>query len=331
MAGGLLAGNGLAWLWAGLAFHGEPVLLGAAVLAYTLGLRHAMDADHLAAIDNVTRKLMQDGQRPLAVGLWFSLGHSTIVVLAAAAVALAAGAFQHQLAGWQRVGGITGATVSALFLFAIAIANLFILRSTWAAFRRARRGQAPGPDLLAQLSVGPGLRARLCRPLFRLIANSRRMYWLGLLFGLGFDTASEIALLAISAAEAAKGLPFGSILAFAALFTAGMALVDTADGILMLGAYAWAFTRPIRKLYYNLTVTAISVLVAVAVGGIEVLGMWAGAVAPGQGGAWGWIAAVNQHFTALGVAIVAIFVVSWLVSAAIYRLRGWDELAVTDD
>lgn len=323
MAAGLVAANFLAWLWAGLAFHGAPVLLGAAALAYTLGLRHGMDADHLAAIDNVTRKLMQDGQRPLSVGLWFSLGHSTVVIMATAALAFAASAFHRQLAGWRLIGGLAGAAVSALFLFAIAMANLFILRATYRAFRRARRGETPGPDLLAHLSAGHGLRSRIFGPLFRFIAHSRRMYWLGLLFGLGFDTASEIALLALSAAEAAKGLPFWALLAFPALFTAGMALVDTADGILMLGAYAWAFTRPIRKLYYNLTVTAISVLVALAVGGIEVLGMWA-AVRP-RGG-WPWVRAMNQHFAALGIMIVAIFVVSWLLAAALYRWRGWDHL-----
>lgn len=329
MAAGLVAANALAWLWAGLAFHAAPVLLGAAALAYTLGLRHGMDADHLAAIDNVTRKLMQDGQRPLAVGLWFSLGHSTVVILATAALALAAGVFQRQLAAWRLIGGLAGAAISALFLFAIAITNLFILRATYRAFRRARRGEAPGPDLFAQLSAGRGLRSRIFGPLFRFIAHSQRMYWLGLLFGLGFDTASEIALLALSAAEAAKGLPFWALLAFPALFTAGMALVDTADGMLMLGAYAWAFTRPIRKLYYNLTVTAISILVALAVGAIEVLGMWA--AAHPRGGDWPWVRALNQHFAALGIMIVAIFIASWLLAVALYRWRGWDHLATAPE
>lgn len=321
MAAGLIAANGLVWLWAGLAFQGAPVLLGAAALAYTLGLRHAMDADHLAAIDNVTRKLMQEGQRPVAVGLFFSLGHSTVVILATAAIALATSLFQRQLADWRLIGGVIGASVSALFLFAIAAANVFILRATYQAFQRARRGQPPGPDLLEQLSAGRGLRARICRPLFRLMSNSRRMYGLGFLFGLGFDTATEIGLLAISAAEAAKGLPFWAIMAFAGLFTAGMALVDTADGILMLGAYAWAFTQPLRKLYYNLTVTAISVLVAVVVGGIEVLGMMAAALGTRRAG-WRWVSSLNQHFTALGIMIVAIFAGCWLAAAAIYRWRG---------
>ncbi len=322
MALGLVAANVVAWLWAGLAFHGAPVLIGTATLAYVFGLRHALDADHLAAIDNVTRKLMQEGQRPVAVGLYFSLGHSTVVILATGAVAIAATTFQARLAAWQLVGGVVGASVSALFLFAIAFANVFILRATYQAFQRARRGQTPGPDLLEQLSAGRGFRARICRPIFRLISNSRRMYVLGLLFGLGFDTATEIGLLAISAAEAAKGLPFWAMMAFAGLFTAGMALVDTADGILMLGAYAWAFNQPLRKLYYNLTITAISVLVAVLVGGIEVLGMVAGALGPRAGAAWRWITALNQHFTAIGILIVAIFAVSWLTAAAIYRWRG---------
>src|SRR5271163_2552532 len=272
----LLVFNVAAWIWAVLAFRHYPLLLGTALLAYSLGLRHAVDADHIAAIDNVTRKLMQEGKRPVAVGLMFSLGHSTIVVLGTAAIAATALALQHRVDAARQIGGVIGTLVSTLFLFAIAIVNLFVLRSIYRAFVRVRAGAPYVEEDLDLLLANRGFLARLFRPMFAIITRSWHMYPLGLLFGLGFDTATEIGLLGISAAEASKGLSLWSILVFPALFAAGMSLIDTTDNILMLGAYGWAFVKPVRKLYYNMTITFVSVLVALVVGGIEALGLLAG-------------------------------------------------------
>jgi high-affinity nickel-transport protein len=314
-----------AWIWAGVAFHRFPVLLGTAFLAYSFGLRHAVDADHIAAIDNVTRKLMQEGKRPVAVGFMFSLGHSTIVVLGSLAIAATALAFQHHIKSLQQVGGLVGTLVSTLFLFAIAAINLVVLRSIYRTFRSVRRGE-PYVDEDFDLLLGSrGLLARLFRPLFRIIRRSWHMYPLGILFGLGFDTATEIGLLGIAAAEAAKGLSLWSVLVFPALFAAGMSLIDTTDNILMLGAYGWAFVKPIRKLYYNLTITSVSVVVALAVGGVEALGL-IGDQFHLDGPFWRLVESLNNNFGLLGYAIIALFALSWILSIAIYRWRGMDQM-----
>jgi len=323
----LIAANLLAWGWAFLAFRHYPVLLGTALLAYGFGLRHAVDADHIAAIDNVTRKLMQEGQRPVAVGFFFSLGHSTVVVLASIAIAATATAFRNQLDSFRSVGGVVGTLVSALFLLAIAVMNTVILATVYRTFRRVRAGEPYAEEDLDMLLAGRGVLARLFRPLFRMIRRSWHMYPLGFLFGLGFDTATEVGLLGISAAQAAQGMPVWSILVFPALFTAGMSLVDTTDSILMLGAYGWAFVRPVRKLYYNMTITFVSVLVALLVGGIEVLGL-AGDQFGLKGPFWDGIGALNDNFGTLGYLIIAVFAVSWIASAIIYRVRGYDRLEV---
>jgi nickel/cobalt transporter (NiCoT) family protein len=319
----LIAANVAAWAWALIAFHDYPVLLGTAFLAYSFGLRHAVDADHIAAIDNVTRKLMQEGRRPVAAGFFFSLGHSTVVVLASVGIAVTAGLLQSRFAAFKEVGGVIGTSVSALFLFAIALANLVVLGGVYRAFQRVRRGESAQDGDLDALLVQGGLLGRLFRPLFRLIARSWHMYPLGFLFGLGFDTATEIGLLGIAAAEATRGLPIWSILVFPALFTAGMSLVDTTDSVLMVGAYGWAFVKPIRKLYYNMTITLVSVLVALIVGGIEALGLIAGQLEL-EGGFWSAIGALNDSFGTLGYLIIGVFAVSWLVSVAVYRLKGYD-------
>ncbi len=319
----LISANLAAWAWALLAFHRYPVLLGTAFLAYSFGLRHAVDADHIAAIDNVTRKLMQQGKRPVTAGFCFSLGHSTVVVLATVGIAVAAGLLQSRFETFKQVGGVIGTSISALFLFALALANLVVLSGVYRAFQRARRGERVHDEDLDILLAQRGLLSRLLRPLFRLIGRSWHMYPLGFLFGLGFDTATEIGLLGIAAAEATRGLPIWSILVFPALFTAGMSLVDTTDSVLMVGAYGWAFVKPIRKLYYNMTITLVSVLVALIVGGIEALGLIAGQLEL-EGGFWSAIGALNQSFGTLGYLIIAVFAVSWLVSVAIYRLKGYD-------
>jgi high-affinity nickel-transport protein len=320
----LIAGNLAAWAWALIAFHAYPVLLGTAFLAYSLGLRHAVDADHIAAIDNVTRKLMQEGRRPIAAGLFFSLGHSTVVVLGSLAVAATAAGFKDKLEDFHTIGGAIGTAISAAFLLLIAAINVVILLDVWRVFRRVRAGGAFEPADAA-MSAGGGIFARLCGSLFRLIERSWHMYPLGFLFGLGFDTATEVGLLGISAAQASSGLPIWSILVFPALFTAGMTLIDTTDSVLMVGAYGWAFVKPMRKLYYNMTITFVSVVVAVIVGGVEALGLLADRFGL-TGGVWDLIAGLNDNFGALGYLIIGIFAGSWLVSMLVYRLAGYDRI-----
>jgi len=319
-----------AWLWAIAAFRHYPLLLGTALLAYSFGLRHAVDADHIAAIDNVTRKLMQEGKRPVAVGFWFSLGHSTIVVLGSAAIAATALALQHRMDGARAVGGVIGTLVSALFLFGIAAVNIVVLGSIYRAFVRVRNGAPYADEDFDMLLASRGFLSRLFRPMFAIIRRSWHMYPLGLLFGLGFDTATEIGLLGISAAEASKGLPLWSIMAFPALFAAGMSLIDTTDNILMLGAYGWAFVKPVRKLYYNMTITFVSVVVALVVGGIEALGLLAGQL-HWSGAFWDLVLKLNGNFWALGYFIIGIFVLSWILSIAIYKWRRLDELQFGGD
>jgi high-affinity nickel-transport protein len=321
----LLIFNAGAWFWATIAFRHYPLLLGTALLAYSFGLRHAVDADHIAAIDNVTRKLMQEGKRPVAVGFMFSLGHSTVVMLGSAAIAGAALTLQHRLDGFRSIAGVVGTLVSAFFLFAIALVNLIVLRSIYRTFLRVRRGEPYVEEDLDLLLGSRGLLARIFRPMFRLITRSWHMYPLGFLFGLGFDTATEIGLLGISAAEASRGLSFSSILVFPALFAAGMSLIDTTDNILMLGAYGWAFVKPIRKLYYNITITCVSVIVALVVGGIESLGLLAGHF-HFTGWFWNGVAKLNGNFGTLGYFIVGVFAASWIISIAVYKWRRFDDL-----
>lgn len=319
----LVGANLAAWAWAWSAFQDRPTLLAAALLAWVFGLRHAVDADHIAAIDNVVRKLMQDGQESQAVGLWFSLGHSSIVVLASLAVAAAAATMQGRLGAAQEIGGVVGTLVSAGFLLAIAGANLAILLGIWRRFRQVRRGDQVDEEALDQLLSGRGLLARLFRPLFRAITRSWHMYPLGFLFGLGFDTATEIGLLGIAAAQAARGMPPWHVMVFPALFTAGMALVDTADSVIMTEAYGWAFVNPLRKLWYNLTITAASVIVATFIGGIEALGLLGDRLAL-TGPFWDAIGRANGSLSYLGFVVVGIFVTAWIASAAIYRWQGYE-------
>ena len=320
----LVLANLGAWVWALIAFHDKPLLLGTALLAYTFGLRHAVDADHIAAIDNVTRKLMQEGKRQVGVGFFFSLGHSTVVILASLVVFLTASVAERQLGIFQKVGSVIGTAISAFFLIAIAIMNLVILRGIWIAFQRVRQGQSyadQSPDLL----LGGGILARLFRPLFRNLSSARQMYPIGFLFGLGFDTATEIALLGISAAAAAKGLSLASMAVFPVLFTAGMTLIDTTDGVLMVGIYGWAFIKPVRKLYYNLTITFVSVVVALLIGGIETFGLVKDQLNL-SGGWWDLIGSLNDNFQTLGFVIIGIFVLTWLGSMLLYRIKNFDQL-----
>jgi high-affinity nickel-transport protein len=321
----LVIANIVAWIWAIVALRHHAVLMGTALLAYSFGLRHAVDADHIAAIDNVTRKLMQEGKRPVTVGLFFSLGHSTVVVLLCLAVALTTVALQDRFDAMKSVGGLISTSISAFFLFAIAAGNIGILRATWRGFLDLRAGRKLPEDGQELSLAGGGVMARLFRRLFRMVGRGWHMYLLGLLFGLGFETATEVGLLGVSAQGAAEGLSPWVIMVLPALFSAGMVLVDTLDGALMLGAYGWAFVKPVRKLYYNLTITALSVLVAIIVGGIEILGLVEDRMHP-DGSFWSAIAAINENFGLLGYGIIGLFVAGWAASLAIYRIKGFDRI-----
>jgi nickel/cobalt transporter (NiCoT) family protein len=321
----LIFANVSAWVWTLVEFAHQPVLIGTAVLAYSLGLRHAIDADHIAAIDNVTRKLMQEGKRPVAVGFFFALGHSTVVVLATLAVALTANAFSDNLVSYRKIGGILGISASALFLFIIALANLIVLRGVYRTFRLVERGNSVTEEDIDALLQQRGWLSRLFKPLFRFVSQSWHLYPIGLLFALGFDTASEISLFGLSA-QASNAVSSWSLLIFPALFAAGMTLVDTTDGVLMLGAYGWAYRNPMRKLFYNLTITSLSVLVALVVAGIETLGLISNQFHL-QGAFWNKILDLNDNFGTLGYGIVALFVVSWGVSFLVYRFKRFDRYA----
>jgi len=265
---------------------------------------------------------MQEGKRPIAVGFFFSLGHSTVVIAAAILIPLTARTLQQSFPGLIEAGGLVGTSVSAFFLFTIALINLVVLIGVFRVFRRTKRGEGYAEEELNVVLAQRGMLSRAFRTLFRLISRSWQMYPLGFLFGLGFDTATEIGLLGISAAEAARGLSIWSILVFPALFTAGMSLVDTSDGVLMVGAYGWAFVNPLRKLYYNLTITGVSVIVAVVVGAIEALSLVAETFGL-SGGVWSSLILVADNFTTLGYLVVGIFAAVWLGSLVIYRVMGF--------
>jgi len=321
----LLAANVTAWIWALAAFKDEPALLGTALLAYMFGLRHAFDADHIAAIDNVVRKLMQEGKAPFSAGFYFSLGHSTVVVLALLVVATAAVAMRDRLEAFHDVGGVIGTAVSTLFLLTIGIANLAILKSIWLAFTRARRGGQVADEDLDMLLSGRGFFAQIFSSVFGIVSRSWHMYPVGFLFGLGFDTATEIGLLGLSATQVAHGMSFWTVLVFPALFTAGMSLMDTTDSVLMTGIYGWAFLKPIRKLWYNLTITAASVAVALFIGSVEGLGL-IGEKLGLEGRFWDIVGSLNGNLTNFGLVIVGIFIASWMLSAVVYRAKRLDDL-----
>jgi len=305
-----------------------PVVLGLAVLAYGFGLRHAVDPDHIAAIDNTTRKLMQEGKRPVAVGFFFSMGHSTIVFALSVVIAVTA-AILHQtfasknFTNLQSFGAVVGTSVSGLFLVLIAVINIIVLTDIFKEWRKVVKGGMYDDKTLDDYLSNRGLMARLFKPLLKVVGNSWNMYPIGVLFGLGFDTASEVGLLAISAKTGASGLPIFLILLFPLLFVAGMSLVDTTDGVAMLGAYGWAYVRPVRKLYYNMNITLISVIVALFIGGIEVLQVISTETGA-SGGPFDF--ANNIPFNILGFYIIGIFIASWIISVLVYKLRGIDRL-----
>ncbi len=323
--------NVAAWVWALLAFRHAPWLLGTAVVAYGLGLRHAFDADHIAAIDNVTRRLVRGQQRPIGVGLYFALGHSTVVVLATVAVAFATSAITGRYGMIARdLGGVLGTAISALFLFAIALMNLGIFVSLLRSYRRLRAGGAYCEETVENLLNGRGILARLLRPLFRLIRSSRQMVAIGFLFGLGFDTATEIALLGIAAAAAARGISASVLMVFPCLFAAGMSLMDATDGVLMASAYGWALTDPARTLRYNLAITLLSVLIALLIGGIEVVGLLAQRSRL-PGGPWPLVSQVEAHFSTIGVGLALALIGVWIGSVLLHRGKPRGRLAPQSD
>ncbi len=293
-----------------------PQLIGIAFLAYTLGLRHAFDADHIAAIDNTVRKMMQQKQEPTGVGFFFSIGHSSVVFIMALITAFAMAWAKNNIPQLQAVGGIIGTAVSGGFLLLIGLFNLYIWFDIYRLFMKMHRGQDDEGNL-EQLLLSRGFISRFFGPLYRFISKSWHVYPLGFLFGLGFDTASEVALLAISANAASQAMPFTVILSLPILFAAGMSLMDTADGVFMTTAYNWAFSTPLRKVYYNLSVTGISVVAALFIGLIEL----AQIVTPKlglNGGAWGWIQSLD--FGGIGYILVGLFVLSWGFSYLLWKV-----------
>lgn len=315
--------NLLAWGWAYAVLRTSPELLGTVFLAYSFGLRHAMDADHIAAIDNVTRKLMNDGKRPICVGFFFALGHALMVVLGAVFVALAAQALADHFAAFKDAGTIIGTVASASFLLAIGAVNIVLLADLLKALRRMRGKPTQPIGDTRLLQFDGNLLARVFRPLFSLVRSSWLMFPLGILFGLGFETATEVGLLGTSASQASAGFSMWTILLLPCLFAAGMLSIDTTDGILMLGAYGWAFVKPLRKLYYNVTITLISTVVALLIGGMEALGIVSQTLSL-SGPFWRFVDAINSNFGLLGYAIVGIFVGGWIVSALLYKFNGYE-------
>ncbi len=314
--------------WGLLLLYGasHPGFLALGGLAYTFGLRHAFDADHIAAIDNTTRKLLQTGKKPVGVGFFFSLGHSTVVFLIAVALGLAVKSIVQGVVGangeLRDIGGAVGTLVSGTFLVVIGIVNLAVLLDIVRVYRRMRRGEYDRESLEMELVAG-GLMTRIFGRLFRVIEQSWQMYPIGFLFGLGFDTASEVALLAISAGAAAQGLPFTAVISLPLIFAAGMSLMDTTDGAFMSKAYSWAFASPIRKVFYNLTVTSLSVFVALFVGVVELLQILID-VLKLRGGIFDAIANFDL-FGSAGFVIVAAFVLAWGAAFVIYKVRRIDE------
>ncbi|MFI5758595.1 HoxN/HupN/NixA family nickel/cobalt transporter [Streptomyces sp. NPDC051569] len=299
--------------------------IGIGVTAYTLGMRHAFDADHIAAIDNTTRKLMNEDQRPLSVGFWFSLGHSSIVFglafLLSLGVRALAGPVSDNGSRLHDITGLIGTTVSGVFLYLIAGINILILVGIWKVFRKMRSGHFDEAALEEHLNKR-GLMNRLLGRLMKSITKPWQMYPLGLLFGLGFDTATEIALLVLAGSGAASGLPWYAILCLPVLFAAGMSLLDTIDGSFMNFAYGWAFSQPVRKVYYNLTITGLSVAVALIIGTVELLGLLAELLGL-HGLFWDWVGGLDLNI--VGFVIVGLFFATWITALAVWKFGRIEE------
>ena len=300
----------------------NPALAGLGSLAFAFGLRHAFDADHIAAIDNTTRKLLQDGRRPLGVGFFFSLGHSTIVFLLAVGLAVGTKTADSRIPGLQSLGGTIGASVSGTFLLLIGALNLVVLLGILGVFGQMKRG-AYNEQKLEEALQSQGLMSRFfLKRVGDRIDASWKMYPLGILFGLGFDTATEIGLLAVAAGVATHDVPFLAIVSLPLIFAAGMSLMDTADGAFMSQAYGWAFSNPVRKVYYNITVTSLSVAVALLIGTIELLQVAAAQLSL-DGGFWAFLAGLD--FGTIGYVVVGLFIATWAVSVILWKARRIEE------
>lgn len=299
----------------------HPTLLGLGFLAYTLGLRHAFDVDHIAAIDNTVRKLVQQEKNPMGVGFYFSLGHSTVVLLMAIATAFAAEWAESSIPQLKDIGGIVGTSVSGIFLILIGVLNLIVLLDIYKVFKQMRQ-KGYDEQRMEELLQSRGFMVRFLSPLFKFVNQSWHVYPIGFLFGLGFDTASEVALLAISAGAAKSGISFAGIIALPLLFAAGMSLLDTADGIFMTTAYNWAFSTPLRKVYYNLTITGLSVVAALFIGVIELAQVITSELGL-TNGFWQWLQ--DLDFGILGYMLVALFVLTWLLSYGVWRFGRVEE------
>ncbi|MCI4335983.1 MAG: HoxN/HupN/NixA family nickel/cobalt transporter [Thermoplasmata archaeon] len=307
--------------FAGEISGGGLLFSGLALTAYILGIRHGFDADHIAAIDNTTRKLLNDGQRPLTVGTWFSLGHSTIVCAMIGALVVATDFISTYYQTFASVGAVLGLVISGIFLFIIGLINVVIVADVYRIFKGLRDRELDQAQLDEQMDKR-GFFYRYFGKLFKVISSPWQIYPVGVLFGLGFDTATEVLIISF-AVTIGLHVPLWAVMILPLLFTCGMVLADTADGISMRYAYGWAFLRPIRKVYYNLTLTIISVLVAFVIGGIELLGVLSGEL--GWGGPF-WGTLDNLSFESLGIGIVVLFLGSWIVAMAIYRYNRYEEI-----
>jgi len=299
------------------------LLAGLGIIAYVFGLRHGVDADHIAAIDNTTRKLMQENQSPFTVGMWFSLGHSTIVVALIVGLVFVTRTIIGHISVLQSDGTIIGTTVSGAFLLLIGIANMVIVFGIYRIYKELKRGKLNQGDL-ERLLNDRGFLNRYFRPLFKIVRKPWQIYPIGVLFGLGFDTATEVALIAISVGVGVNSnVPIWMILVLPFTFTCGMVLVDTTDGVTMRMAYGWAFLNPIRKIYYNLTVTVISVFTALVIGSVELLQVTASELRL-YGTFWNWL--ISLDFESIGFGIIVIFLATWLVSTAIWKFGRLEEI-----
>jgi high-affinity nickel-transport protein len=315
--------NLLVWSWALIDLHGNSAMIGTALLAYSFGLRHALDADHIAAIDNVTRKLMQDGSRPVTVGFCFAMGHSLVVIIASIAIAVTAKSVTPYLPQLQAYGGLISSVVSIIFLLAIGFFNVILLVDIYRAFQRMQYDKNMS---VAEIPANQGhFFARLFRPLFGNIHASWQMIPVGFLFGLGFETATEVALLSTSAMQGMQGLGVGTILLFPLLFAVGMLTVDATDGVLMLRVYGWAFVKPFRKLYYNMMLTLTSTLLALVIAAIGISSLLQEHFHL-DGVFWAIIARLHDNYTSLGYVIIGVFAFSWIGSESFYRMKGYDTI-----
>lgn len=317
---GLFGFTFVVWAWALFEFYSRPALIGAALTAYGLGLRHAVDIDHIAAIDSIVRKLMTENRRPLTVGLYFSLGHSTLVLVTTAIVALGAVTLQDRLSEFRDIGSVVGSISSAAFLLILAGMNFQILRSLWTAFlQRRHRGAGEADENVGLASLG--MFTRMFRPLLQTVSKGWHIYLVGVLFALSFDTATEIGVIGLSAAQASTGLALHLILVFPALFAAGMVMADTTDSAVMVGVYGWGLAKPVAKIWYNVGVTALSMAIAATVGGVELVSLLDPRHETTGTFFWASIEAVRDNSAVLGSSVIAVFLIGWVSSAFIVGCR----------